>query len=322
MAYTHLVPSERHKIQTLSEEGYPQEEIARRIGKDQSVVSRELRRNKEGALSYDAARAMKLAKTRRSDARHAARKFVKDPALWSSVVRRLKKKDSPEQIAGVWKRKGGAAVTHDTIYRFLYDDHPELRGYLRSKKGRWRRKHGTKLREKRREEAKKRRIDVRPPEIELRREIGHWEGDTVRGKEKIQGIATHVERTAGYGIGIKLDHVTAHLLREASVAYFKKIPKKKKISETFDNGTEFAEYELIEKGTGMTVYFAHPYHSWERGTNENWNGLLREFFPKGSKFATVSQKDVDRAVRNLNHRPRKRLGYLTPHEVFVKGMIP
>jgi IS30 family transposase len=322
MAHTHLVSAERHKIQTLSEEGYTQEEIAERIGKDQSVVSRELRRNKDALSTYDATRAGKIAKARWNDGRRSARKFVKNPKLWDAVVRRLKKKDSPEQIAGVRKRNGKATVVHDTIYRFLYDDHPELKIFLRSKKGKWRRKHGTKIREQRREEAKKRRIDARPPEIALRKEIGHWEGDTVRGKEKIQGIATHVERASGWGMGIKLDHVTARLLREESVIHFKKIPKKKKISETFDNGIEFSDYALMEQESGMTAYFAHPYHSWERGTNENWNGLLREFFPKGSKFATVTQKDVDKAVYNLNHRPRKRLGYLTPHEVFVKGLLP
>jgi IS30 family transposase len=322
MAHTHLVSAERHKIQILREEGYTQAEIALRIGKDQSVVSRELRRNRDGSSLYDAAHAVKLAKKRCKDGRHAARKFVKDPAFWRAIVRRLKQKDSPEQIAGVRKRRGKATVAHETIYRFLRNDHPELRIFLRSKKGQWRRRHGTKLREKRREEAKKRRIDARPPEIELRKEIGHWEGDTVRGEEKIQGVATHVERASGYGMGIKLDHVTAQALREASVARFKTIPKKKRLTETFDNGNEFSDYALMEQETGMTAYFAHPYHAWERGTNENWNGLLREFFPKGTKFATVSQKDVDRAVQNLNHRPRKRLSYLTPHEVFVKGMLP
>jgi IS30 family transposase len=322
MAHTQLTAAGRYKIQTLHEEGYTQEEIAHRIGKDQSVVSRELRRNRGASSPYEAAHAGRLARERRKTGRHASKKLVKDTVLRDAIVRCLKRKDSPEQIAGARKRHGETTVTHETIYRFVYDEAPELKKYLRSKKGRWRRRRGTKIREERREQVKKRRIDVRPPEVALRKEIGHWEGDTVRGQEKIQGVATHVERASGYGIGIKLDHVTARALREQSVTYFKKIPKSKRLTETFDNGNEFAEYELIEEGTGMTVYFAHPYHSWERGTNENWNGLLREFFPKGSKFATVSQKDVDRAVWNLNHRPRKRLHYLTPHEVFVKGLRP
>ena len=103
---------------------------------------------------------------------------------------------------------------------------------------------------------------------------------------------------------------------------FARIPEDKKKTETFDNGTEFSEYELMERETGIKIFFAYPYHSWERGTNENFNGLLRQYFPKGTPFATITQKDVNRAVRELNHRPRKRLNYLTPYEVFVKGMKP
>ena len=119
-----------------------------------------------------------------------------------------------------------------------------------------------------------------------------------------------------------LSHVTAENLKQKTVQSFARIPTEKKKTETLDNGTEFSEYEMMEKETRMRIYFAYPYHSWERGTNENWNGLLREFFPKGSPFATVTQRDVDQAVKNLNHRPRKRLGYLTPYEVFVRNLRP
>ena len=148
------------------------------------------------------------------------------------------------------------------------------------------------------------------------------EGDTIKGKEKTTGIATHVERVSGYGIGDNLDHVTALNLKQKTVQSFARIPKDKKKTETLDNGVEFSEYEIMEKETGMQIFFAYPYHSWERGTNENFNGLLRQYFPKGTPFATITQKDVNKAVRELNHRPRKRLNYLTPHEVFVKGMRP
>lgn len=321
MPHTYFTSAERHKIQTLREEGYTQQEIADRLGKHQSCISRELRRN-AGSGTYDASRAGRLAKERRKQGKRASKKLLRDKKLRIAIIARLRKRDSPEQIAGKRRRLGKTTLSHETIYQFVYTEAPELRKHLRSKKGKWRRKRGTKIREKQREEAKKRRIDTRPPEVELRCEMGHWEGDTVRGKEKVQGIATHVERVSGYGIGAKLDHVTARAMREASAFHFKRIPKKKRLTETLDNGVEMSEYEFMEKDTGMTIYFAYPYHSWERGTNENWNGLLREFFPKGSKFATVTQKDVDLAVRNLNHRPRKRLNYLSPHEVFVKGLRP
>jgi IS30 family transposase len=182
-------------------------------------------------------------------------------------------------------------VVHETLYSYIYDCKPEWKIYLRQKKGRYRRRHGTKARENKREEAKKRRIDERPAVVELRKEIGHWEGDTIRGKEK-------------------------------TTTSFARIPREKKKTETLDNGIEFLEYELLEKETGIQIYFAYPYHSWERGSNENFNGLLRQYFPKGSAFATVTQKDAALAIRELNHRPRKRLNYLTPYEVFVKGMVP
>ena len=112
------------------------------------------------------------------------------------------------------------------------------------------------------------------------------------------------------------------LLKQKTARSFARIPKEKKKTETFDNGKEFSEYELLERETGMEIFFAYPYHSWERGTNENFNGLLRQYFPKGTPFATITQKDVGQAVRELNHRPRKRLNYLTPYEVFVKGLKP
>lgn len=116
--------------------------------------------------------------------------------------------------------------------------------------------------------------------------------------------------------------MTAESLKQKTVRSFARIPKDKKKTETLDNGVEFSEYELMGRETGMEIFFAYPYHGWERGSNENFNGLLRQYFPKGIPFATISQKDVSRAVRELNHRPRKRLHYLTPYEVFVKGMEP
>jgi IS30 family transposase len=251
-----------------------------------------------------------------------SRKLIKDKKLRRAVFAQLKKKKSPEQIGGKRKRDGKAYVVHETVYSYIYDYAPNWKQYLRQKKGKYRRRHGTKDREYTREQAKKRRIDERPAIVELRTEMGHWEGDTIRGKEKITAIATHVERVSGYAIADKLDHATAENLKQKTVRSFARIPTEKKKTETLDNGLEFSEYELMERETGMTIYFAYPYHSWERGTNENFNGLLRQYFPKGSNFATVTQKDVSRAVRELNHRPRKRLNYLTPYEVFVKGMVP
>lgn len=223
---------------------------------------------------------------------------------------------------GKRKRTNKDYVVHETIYQYLYTERKDLIPLLRQKKGKYRRRHGTKEREKARELSKKTWITERPEYINNRSEIGHFEGDTVKGKTDSGSIGTHVERVSGYALGAKLDNLKAKHVHEKTVEVFKRIPKEKRLSETNDNGVEFWDFELTEKALGMKIYFALPYHSWERGTNENFNGLLRQFFPKGSSFAKVTQKDVDKAITNLNHRPRKRLNYLSPYEVFVKGMKP
>lgn len=322
MAYQHITTDQRHKIQSYLEIGMDQKEIAACLGKSESAVSREIKNNSYPDGRYNARHADKLFRQRRKDGKRQTRKLVTDRKLRRAVLRLLKKKKSPEQIAGRRERLKKPYVVHQTIYNYIYKERPEFGKYLRRKRNHYRRRQGTAERENAREEAKKRRIDQRPATVELRKEIGHWEGDTIRGKEKITAIATHVERVSGYAIADKLDHATAENLKQKTVNSFKQIPEEKKKTETLDNGIEFSAYELMEKGTGMTVYFAHPYHSWERGTNENFNGLLREYFPKGTPFATITQTDVNRAVRELNHRPRKRLNYLTPYEVFIKGMKP
>jgi len=322
MGYSHITKEQRYKIQSWLEIGMTQKDIAGRLEKDKSSLSREIRRNKMASGKYTGGLADKSSVKRRKAGKRQSRKLIKDKKLRRAVLALLRKKKSPEQIAGRRKRQGKTYVAHETVYSYIYDYAPNWKQYLRQKKGKYRRRHGTKERENIREQAKKRRIDQRPAIVESRTEMGHWEGDTIRGKEKTTGIATHVERVSGFGLGDKLDHVTAELLKQKTVRSFARIPTDKKKTETLDNGIEFSEYELMEKETGMKIYFAYPYHSWERGSNENFNGLLRQYFPKGSNFATVTQKDVDQAVRELNHRPRKRLNYLTPYEVFVKGMTP
>lgn len=322
MAYTHITKDERYKIQSWIELAMPLNEIAERLGKDKSSIGREVNRNQNQKGKYTAGTANTTSLKRRKHGKEKSKKLIKDKELRRAVLSLLRKKKSPQQIAGKRKRHGKNYVVHQTVYSYIYDYAPEWKIYLRQKKGKYRRRHGTQDRENRREELKKRRVDERPAIVELRKEIGHWEGDTIRGKEKITGIATHVERVSGYAIADKLDHVTAENLKQKTIQSFKRIPKEKKKTETLDNGIEFSEYELIERETGIKIFFAYPYHSWERGSNENFNGLLREYFPKGTNFANIKQKDVDRALRELNHRPRKRLNYLTPYEVFVKGMMP
>lgn len=218
-------------------------------------------------------------------------------------------------------RKTRKITKRKTKKLFVDEEKQDWRKFLRQKKGKYRRRHGTNDRERAREEAKKKRIDTREAVADKRERIGDWEGDTIVGGEKTTGILTHVERKSGFLLADLLKRKTASFVKEKAVERFKDITEDKKHTITYDNGTEFSEHEVIERETDMKIYFAYPYHSWERGTNENTNGLLRQFFPKKSMFAMLTQDIVDKAVDLINNRPRKRLGYLTPYEVFVEGKI-
>jgi IS30 family transposase len=197
-----------------------------------------------------------------------------------------------------------------TIYRYL-ERTPYLKQYLR-RRGRKRRRYGTK-RIPSRYQANKRSIHERPRITSL----GHWEGDTIWGKERTWSILTHVDKISGYLVASLVRHNsdTVHI---HTVRYMKKLPC---FSVTYDNGSEFALHRMIERDVNTTVYFADAGSPYQRGTNENTNGLVRDYFPKGTSFATITNTDVQRVVRILNDRPRKRLNYLTPREVFENGGV-
>lgn len=319
MSYQQLTLKQRFQLETLLKTIQVQKDIALWIGVDPGTISRELSRNSYG--EYDARKADAKNRQRRKYAKGKTKKLLTDEFIHDYVEEKLKVYWSPEQIAGRLKKDFGITICHETIYQFIYEEMPEWKKYLRQKKGKYRRRHGTKEREKAREEAKKQRIDTRPAIVEERSRIGDWEGDTIVGGEKTTGIITHAERRSGYLLGDLFKRKNSELIKEKIIARFEKISDEKKHTITYDNGTEFSEHELIGRKTKMEIYFANPYHSWERGTNENTNGLLRQFFPKKSLFATLTQKAVDNAVMLINHRPRKRLDYLTPHEVFVEGKL-
>jgi len=319
MSYRQLTLKQRFGIETLLETGWLQKDIANHIGADPSTVSREIFRN--GGSEYDARKADAKNRQRRKIAKKKTKKILTNQAVHDYVEEKLKLYWSPEQIAGRGKKENGITICHETIYQLIYEERPDWKKYLRQKKGKYRRRHGTKKREREREEAKKKRIDTRESIVDKRKRIGDWEGDTIVGGEKTTGILTHVERTSGYLLGDLFKKRSAEAIKEKTVKSFEKIGEDKKYTITYDNGLEFSMHEFIERETKMKIYFAYPYHSWERGTNENTNGLLRQFFPKKSMFATLEQKDVDDKVFLINNRPRKRLGYLTPHEVFIEGKI-
>jgi len=317
MSYAHFTRDDRVALAPLRAAGKTQKACAEIIGKSTSAISRELGGNTDPDGVYRASSAHERSCARRKEAKQPSQKIQNDPRLRAYIVTKLKRYWSPEQIAGRWQLEHGkGTISHETIYQFIYKEHEDLKQYLRCLKGKYRRRYGTKKREEQREIKKPRSIEERPVEVETRIRIGDWEGDTIIGAEKNQRILTHVDRKSGLLLADKLDVVSAEIVRGTAAKRFKGIKRSKRRTITYDRGSEFADHASIERNTKTLVYFCHPYHSWERGTNENTNGLLRWFFPKKTLFATITTKDVRRAERLLNTRPRKRHNYLTPLEVF------
>ncbi len=324
--YTQFSKEARKELSTLLRASHTPKECAEQLGMAKSSITREIARYSDEDGVYRGVSAYKKYLANRKRGKEEYRIIENDSRLERHIRKRLKEKDSPEQIAGRIKReKNYQTISYETIYRWIFNEEPDLKQHLRriGHKGKYRRKRGTKIREKAREQAKIKRIDERPKEVESRERIGDYEGDTIIGKDRKKRLLSNVERKSGYGMLDKLDFVTAEIVRERIQKRFKGIPKDKKHTYTYDNGTEIGKEDPdLEKKIKMDVYRAYPYHSWERGCNENYNGLVRDFFPKGTDFATITDKDVRCVEKNLNNRPRKRLGYLTPYEVFVLGMEP
>lgn len=319
MSFTHFNREERIRLAALKEAGLSNKEIARELQRDATTIGRELNRNRSPEKDrYLPGRAQELYVQRRADANQQFHKIIPRSNLEKYVIKKLKRYWSPQQIAGRIKRKKlfKTSIVHETIYQYIYHDKQELKKYLRCTKGKYRRRYGTKIREKQREEAKKKRIDERPRIVETRQRVGDWEGDTIVGGEKTIHILTHADRKSGLLMADKASDATAPAIRKLTVERFNKLPKKKRQTITYDNGVQFAEHETTERDLNIPIYFAYPYHSWERGTNENTNGLLRQFFPKKSAFKHVTQQHLDRIVKLINTRPRKRHNYATPEEVF------
>lgn len=318
MPYIHITPEQRTELGALLRAKVRQKDIARQLSKDRTSIWRERKRNQADTnTGYHAEEAKRKTKARRIAANQRFRKIEYSQELQAYIFRKLQLKWTPEEIAGTLKENFGFIILcHQTIYEYIYNHQPAWTRYLRHKKNKYRRRHGTAKRLQILEESKKPRIDARPAIVETRTRIGDWEGDTIVGKEKTKKILTYVDRRSGKLLAAKLETGTAAEVREKTRQLFCRVPKAKRHTLTYDNGSEFSAYEFIGKDNTLSVYFAHPYHSWERGTNENTNGLIRQFFPKGSPFATITQKELDRVVKLINTRPRKRHHYKTPDMVF------
>jgi len=314
--YHQLTQEERYRITAHRMAGCSQAEVARLLGRHRSTVSRELMRNAtthDGA--YRAEKAHEYARARLRRCRRGPRFSEQDLVRIDRLVRR---KWSPEQIAGLFKKKRALSISHETIYRRIRRE-KRFGGEL------WR---STRIMSKfarkryRSQDSRgvlpgKRHISERPAEVELRRIVGHWEGDTVMGSDMRHCILTLVERVTGYVIIKKLKARTKEeATRAATRAIASHRAKFKTI--TFDNGTEFHAYKVLEDRFTLKCYFATPYHSWERASNENTNGLIRQYLPKGSCMGELTQARCGCIARELNARPRKRHGYSTPAELYQR----
>ena len=320
MSYHHLTMDERNVIYRMQFQGYRQAEIARCLGRHRSSIGRELRRNRNVEGRYDPANAQTVAQARRRA--HLWRPRTGDASLMAYVADRLQARWSPEQIAGrlthhAPARLEGRAISHTTIYRWIWADPQraqQFRPFLRIARKLRRKPYGKPSRQG--QILGKRSIDDRPKEANERRRLGDWEGDTVVGKGRRGYLVTCVDRANRYLIARKVEACASEPVARQLQGSLRRLPDDKRHSLTLDNGREFARPVELERRLAMPIYFAHPYHSWERGTNENTNGLLRQYLPKGSDLVDVTPQQLCSHVGQLNHRPRKCLDFQTPFEVF------
>ena len=312
-SYRQLSAEERVQIATLRSQGYTLSKIAGVLGRHRTTVWREVKRNRaphDGG--YRSARAHERAVARRKRSRRNQR-FGR--AQLARVETLLRRQWSPEQVAGYLRREGELSISHETIYRHVWGDlrrggslHAQMRGARKQRRKRYGR-NGSRGRL-----AGKRHLSERPAAVETRRQAGHWEIDTVMGTTS-DCVVTLVERQSGYLLVGKMRARTTAELNRATFALMCRHPGQFR-TITADNGTEFHDYAALEEVTGVPFYFATPHHSWERGTNENTNGLLRQYLPKGTSLASLTQGRCDAIAEILNDRPRKRHAYKTPKTCF------
>jgi len=312
--YTQLTQEQRYQIYAFLKAGFLKTQIASEIGVHKSTISREIRRNR-GKKGYRPKQAHSMATERRQN----ANKFVKMTSEVIDLIEKFLNKDfSPEQISGLLAKKHNFRLSHETIYQYVLADKSRggnLSLHLR---------HGHKKRKKRygsydrRGKIKDRiSIDERPAIVDAKKRIGDWEIDTIIGKNHRGALVTLVERKSKLSLIGKVAKKKADLVAEAAIDLL--APYHDKVfTITADNGQEFAHHRFIKEQLKTDIYFAHPYHSWERGLCENTNGLIRQYFPKGTTFKTITEKQVQMVMDRLNNRPRKTLGFKTPNEVFFQ----
>ena len=318
MKYTQLTKKERYHLELLIQEYSTQKMLAEMLGRSRSTISRELRRNKgedgryrsEGAISKTAERRKRIIPTKFTE-------LVKE-----LINEKLELGWSPEQISGRLKIEYNIKISYELIYQYIDRDR-KIGGTLFKNlphRGKKYKKRNIKARRVWKTVVKRKPISDRPTKLLLEKEIGHWEGDTVESKGHRGGIGSFLEMKSKFTIIRKVRDKSAEEMKNAVGNSFASCPGVMK-TLTLDNGNEFALHDKISKETGATVYFAEPYSPWERGLNENTNGLIRRFYPKGTDFNRISEFEIANVQNLLNERPRKILGFRTPKKVFIEEIL-
>ena len=313
-AYTQLTRGKRYQIRALLKAGFSQSQMAFYLKVHKSTISREIRRN-IGHKGYRPRQAHERALARRFS---AAKRIKMTPAMIELIGYYICQDFSPEQVAGFLARNHNLKISHETIYKHIWSDKKNggtLYKHLRHSSRKNRKRYGTKQRRGRIKDQVS--IDLRPPIVDAKARIGDWEIDTITGKNSKGYLITVVERKSKLTLIKRVPDRQSEQMAKAIVQLLRPY-KDNVLTITADNGKEFTQHKKISKSLKADVYFAHPYHAWERGLNENTNGLLRQYFPKKMDFRKIDDNSIDHAMESLNNRPRKTLGFATPNEVFFK----
>ena len=311
MSYTHLTEEERYQIYAYQKSEKSPSEIAILLERNKSTISRELTRN-TGMKGYRPKQAHELGVERSKKAEKAI-KMTEE--LIAKIEEKIRLDWSPEQISGRLLKDEGISISHETIYQHILKDKKEggdLYTHLRCQKKK-RKRYGTKAHDKRGKIKDKVSIEKRPQIVDDKVRKGDWEGDLVIGQNHQCALVTLADRKSKK---VKMAKVNSKEADGVKRAVIKLMNGESCYTITFDNGKEFAHHKEMANNIGAKIYFAHPYSSWERGLNENTNGLIRQYFPKGSSFKSITDAEVKIVEEKLNNRPRKTLGYCTPNEIY------
>lgn len=316
--YRHISLEERDRIAEMRSLGQTVTEMAMALGRSKSTLSRELRRNATPAYKvYLSHRAHERAVTRKQEA--GSRPRLKNDQVVSYVRNKLEQGLSPELIAGrIELEQSGLSISHEAIYQYIY--HPKTEGRaeligLLVRGHRKRKSKGIGRKERKTKIPNRIPIEDRPLSVENRSRFGHWEGDSLVSRKSLAALNSLVERKSRLLLLTRLQRKTAELTTDAVILRLQELPEKVRRTLTLDNGTENAQHEAITEAIGIQCYFARPYASWQRGTNESVNGLVRRYFPKGTNFSKITDEQVAKVESLINNRPRKCLAYKTPIEV-------